>query len=361
MKRFLFTIFIFFFVPNVIEAYSAESMIAMDLDSGRVLYEQNAYKEKLIASTTKIMTTIVAIEQMDLETSITVDERVLKAYGSGIYVEMGEVMTLKDLLYGLMLRSGNDAAIVIACGVSGSLEAFVEKMNQKAYEIGMSHTTFLNPHGLEENNGSGNTSTAYDMALLMKYAMNNEHFKTITGTKEYVGKSDKKTYHWENKNRLLKSYEYTNGGKTGFTEKARRTLVTTAEKEGKRVTIVTLNDGNDFENHQSLYETLFAKYDLASILKKENFSVPDFFYYGSNPLYIEKDVNVLATKEEVKDIHVTYEMQEHKKFKTGEVVGVAHIMLKDKELNSVKIYVKKLESEKKKGFFTRILSWLFQW
>jgi len=361
MRRIIFFLLLLILFPKNIWAYSAESMVAMDLNSGRVLYEQNAYEEKLIASTTKIMTTIVAIEHLDLTTPILVDERVLKSYGSGIYIEVGETMTLQDLLYGLMLRSGNDAAIVIAYGVAGSMEGFVTLMNQKAYELGMSHTTFYNAHGLEEQDGTGNTSTAYDMALLMKYAMQNENFRTITGTKEYVGKSDKKTYHWTNKNKLLRNYEYTIGGKTGFTEKARRTLVTAAHKEGREIAIVTLNDGNDFQDHQNLYEVLFSQYSLVSVLKKDQLEVPDETFYQNDVLYLEKDIEVLATKEEVRQIRVTYEMNHFDHYKTGDQVGVAHVYLGNKELKSARIYIRKLEQEKKESLFQRILGWLFGW
>ncbi len=361
MKRFFGMFFLFFLFPICVSAYSAESMIAMDVASGRVLYEQNASKEKLIASTTKIMTTIVALEQMDIDTEITVDERVLKAYGSAIYIEVGEVLTLKDLLYGLMLRSGNDAAIVISCAVGGSMEGFVHLMNQKAYEIGMEHTIFYNSHGLEENDGKGNTSTAYDMALLMRYAMKNDLFREITGTKNYVGKSNSKTYHWANKNKLLQSYEYTIGGKTGFTEKARRTLVTVANNEGKEIVVVTLNDGNDFQDHKNLYEVLFSKFLLVKVFESDDFSVPDLDRYQDDELYIEKDVEVLLTKEEKELLKVNYEIYELDQYQSGDVVGIAHICLEDKELMAVKIYVSCEKKKEGQGFFERILGFIFRW
>lgn len=360
MKQVAFFLFLFFGFPIFVWAYSAQSMVAMDMDSKRILYAQNMNEEKLIASTTKIMTTIVALEQMDINTAITIDERVLKAYGSAIYVEVGEVMSLKDLLYGLMLRSGNDAAIVIANAVGGSMEGFADLMNRKAYEIGMEHTIFYNAHGLEESSGKGNTSTAYDMALLMSYAMDNEVFCEITSTKTYVAKSNQKTYHWTNKNKLLNTYEYTIGGKTGFTEKARRTLVTAAEKEGRRITIVTLNDGNDFADHKNLYEVLFSKMELVSVFKKDAFSVPDLEQYQKDTLYIEKDVDVLLSKEEKKDLHVSFEIYDLKEYETGDTVGLAHIMLKDEEIMQVKIYVEKKQNQKE-GFLKRFFRWFFRW
>ncbi len=308
----------------------------------------------------KIMTTLVAIEQMPLETEITVDEHVLKAYGSGIYIEVGEVMSLKDLLFGLMLRSGNDAAIAIAYGVAGSMESFVSLMNQKAYEIGMSHTKFYNSHGLEDEKGVGNTSTAFDMAKLMYTAMQNETFRMITGTKNYVSKSNKKTYHWTNKNKLLFQYEYAIGGKTGYTHLAKRTLVSAAKKDGGEIAIVTFNDGNDFQDHQNLYEVLFSQYHLVEVLKKDDFTIPDFHYYDDS-LYLLQDVSVLVTKEEERLLNVKYEMEEKEEYETGDVVGHAHIFLKDEELKSVAIYVKKNVAQKKEGFFSKLFRWLFGW
>ena len=130
------------------------------------------------------MTAIVTIEYADLDTVVTVGEEVLSAYGSAIYIEVGEKLTLRDLLYGLMLRSGNDAAVVIATNVAGSMENFSLLMNEMASKIGMNDTYFYTAHGLEENSGEGNTSTAYDMALLTKYAMNNKTFREIFGTKK---------------------------------------------------------------------------------------------------------------------------------------------------------------------------------
>ena len=194
MKKILFLVLFLFWFPVKVEAISAESYVVMDYDSGRVLMSQNATREKLIASTTKIMTAIIALENGDIASVRKVGEEVLKAYGSAIYLSLDEEITLKDLLYGLMLRSGNDAAIEIAYHISGDMESFVALMNEKAYSLGMSQTHFINNHGLEDENGNGNTSTAYDMALLMRYALKNETFREIIGTKTYEAKTTGKTY-----------------------------------------------------------------------------------------------------------------------------------------------------------------------
>ena len=331
MKTLILMILLFF--PIYVSAISAESYAVMDYDTGRILNSKNGEKEKLIASTTKIMTSIIAIENKDLNTIRKVGDEVLKAYGSAIYINLGEEITLKDLLYGLMLRSGNDAAIEIAYHVSGNMENFVNKMNDKAYELGMSHTHFVNNHGLEEQDGSANTSTAIDMAILMRYALQNETFREIIKTKTYTAKTTGKTYVWQNKNKLLKTYPYNIGGKTGYTEKAKRTLVTASQKENKTCIVVTLNDGNDFEDHKTLCENVFTTYDRILLLDKDNIVLD-----SENPekYYIKNNFYALLTKEEKNQIRISYQISDAK----IEEVGVVEIYLKDQLLGSEK-YIKK--------------------
>ena len=153
-----------------------------------------------------------------------------------------------------MLRSGNDAALTIASYVGGNVDEFVKKMNEKAQEIGMKNTVFNNPSGLDQE--KGNYSTAYDMAILTSYAMKNETYRKIVSTKSYKVKTNMNFYSWINKNKLLHTHKYSTGGKTGFTEIARRTLVTTASKDGVNLVAVTLNDGNDFNDHKNMFEYL---------------------------------------------------------------------------------------------------------
>ena len=260
MKK-IIVVIIALFMSNInvyASTSSAYEYILMDADSGKILAGKNYNTPALIASITKIMTCILAIESNKLDETVTVTDIIKKSYGSGIYIEVGEEILLRDLLYGLMLRSGNDASLMIAEYVSKDVETFVSLMNNKAKEIGMRHTTFVNPSGLDNTDG-GNYSTAYDMALLTKYAMNNDIYKQIVKTKDIVIKSNFKTYVWKNKNKLLFSYKYCTGGKTGYTKKAHRTLVTTASKDGRNLIIVTFNDGNDFGDHKSLYEKYLKK------------------------------------------------------------------------------------------------------
>ena len=192
-----------FLIPINIKAIdtSATSSILMDMNSNRILYEKNIHSIRSIASISKIMTAIIAIESGKLNDKVIIGSEIKTSYGSGIYIKEGEVLTLKDLLYGLMLRSGNDAALAIAKYVGGSVDKFVDLMNKKAKELKMTNTTFNNPSGLDQN--KGNYSTAYDMALLTSYAMKLDDYKKITSTKKYTLTTNKNTYVWINKNKFL--------------------------------------------------------------------------------------------------------------------------------------------------------------
>lgn len=276
---------------------ASASVIVMDADSNRVLYGVNESEERLIASTTKIMTAMVVINNSNINDIVTISPNVLKSYGSGIYVEVGEKISVENLLYGLMLRSGNDAAIALAEYVAGSEEGFAILMNELAASIGMKNTKFINASGLENNKGIGNTSTAYDMALLMSYAMTNETFRTITQTKRKIVKTNFKTYDWYNKNKLLTNYKYTTGGKTGYTEKAYRTLVTSATKDNKNLIVVTLNEADDFNKHQNLYEEHFKKYKLVNIIDHKTFMKDE-------DAYVKNDINMLLRDSEIDDVKV---------------------------------------------------------
>lgn len=236
---------------------SAENAILLEQSTGEVLYEKNAHNKQQIASITKVMTAIIAIESSQMNEKAKTSRRAIYTEGSSIYLEQGEEMTIEDLVYGLMLRSGNDAAVAISEHIGGSVEGFVHLMNEKAKWLGMTNTHFANPHGLTDEN---HYSTAYDMAILMQYAMDNDTFKKITSTKSY--KAANRTYYWQNKNKLLTMYyDYCTGGKTGFTRKSGRTLITTAHKNELDLIAVTLNAPDDWKDHINLYEKGFDYYE----------------------------------------------------------------------------------------------------
>lgn len=358
-KIILIIISLILYLPSKIYALdtSASSYILYDMDSGRTILGKNIHDSRLIASITKIMTSIIAIESNKLEDIVTVDDSIASAYGSGIYIQVGEKLTLKDLLYGLMLRSGNDAALMISNYLCGSEEEFVKKMNEKASSLGMKDTTFVNSSGLDEK--GGNYSSSYDMALLTSYANNNPVYREIVKTKKYTLKTNYKTYIWHNKNKLL-SLDYITGGKTGFTEKARRTLVSTASKDNINLVVVTLNDGNDWEDHKKLYEYAFNNYKSYKILDKNTYKVTKDNYYQGN-LYIKKDVYLTLKEEETKKLINNIKLEKKRKYKNGDAVGENQIYLDDKLILTEKIYVKKENKYQPKiSFWEKILNFFKQ-
>jgi len=362
VKKFLILlILVMVFAPIKVEALNvtSEAIVVMDMNTKRIFYEKNKDKQRLVASISKIMTALLAIESNRLDEVVVVDESILKSYGSGIYIQIGEELTLRDLVYGLMLRSGNDAALMIANFISGSEEEFAKKMNEKAKEIGMKNSLFNNSSGLD--NIKGNYSTAYDMALLTSYVMEYEEYRNIVKTKKYTLKTNYKTYIWYNKNKLL-DLDYITGGKTGFTEKARRTLVSTGRVSDIDVVVVTLNDGNDWQTHKNMYDYVLENYGNYLIYEKDNFDIKDDTYYKGE-FYLDKDIYVPLRNYEEESISSKIKLEKLKNYKSGTVIGTVEIYLKDKLLTSeeIKIKVSKEEKPYKKNIFERFIDWIKSW
>lgn len=232
---------------------SAQSAILMDAGSGRVLYEKDAHTKRLIASTTKLMTALVAVDTMvNLRTLIPVGEEDM-AEGSSMYLKPGEEVTLEDLLYGLLLASGNDAALAIARGCAGDVETFVDWMNQRAHDLGMEDTHFANPNGLDAED---HYSTAYDMALLAREVLQDETLSAIVATRSTTAAGRSLVNH----NKLLWRYEGCTGMKTGYTDEAGRTLVSSALRNGQTLICVTLKDPDDWDDHAALFDYGFSTY-----------------------------------------------------------------------------------------------------
>ncbi|MBQ2872385.1 MAG: D-alanyl-D-alanine carboxypeptidase [Bacilli bacterium] len=355
MKKVLLFSLLFFTCINYCNASTstANSYILMDMDTGRVIESKNKDTSMLIASITKIMTCILAIENGNLEEIVKVDDSILKSYGSGIYISVGEEIKLIDLLYGLMLRSGNDAAIMISSYISGSEEEFVKLMNQKAKEIGMKNTIFYNSSGLD-NTTRGNLSTSYDMALLTKYAMQNDTYKEIVKTKKHTIKTNLKTYIWHNKNKLL-SYEYVTGGKTGYTEKAKRTLVSTASKNNINLIVVTIKDSDDWNTHKTLYEKIFDNYINFKVINKNTFKVEKDSYYDD--LYVKDDVYITMNKEETHNLISHIKLEKKENYQDGDIVGTNYIYLDDTLVKEIPVYAKK-KKKKTETIFDLIRKWL---
>lgn len=239
---------------------SARAHILIDADTGVVLSAHNENQKLKMASTTKIMTTLLALEESEKKDRVVTFRDEMKAEGSSMYLSVGDKLRLSDLAAGMMMASGNDAANAVALEIGKSFENFAKLMNLRAEEIGMKNTHFVTPSGLDDEE---HYSTAFDMALLMAEAIKNESFRGLSActekTVEFVYPEDK-TVTYSNHNRLLKLYEYCTGGKTGYTEAAGRCLVTSAEKGGVNLVAVTLDAPDDWADHKALYEYGFSLY-----------------------------------------------------------------------------------------------------
>ena len=240
-------------------ALSAEKAMVLDAVTGRVLYEKNADKQSLIASTTKIMTALIVCEQCNVLDRMRIPKEAVGIEGSSMYLQEGEVLTIQELLYGLMLSSGNDAAVALAIYCGGTVEGFAQLMNDKAHVLGLKDTHFENPNGLDS---PGHYSTARDLAILAAYAMENPIFcKTVSAKTVTVGQR-----HLRNHNKLLWQIEGAEGVKTGYTRAAGRILVSSATRDGRRLICVTLNDPNDWADHAALLEEGFGEYSVRRIV-----------------------------------------------------------------------------------------------
>ena len=320
---------------------TAKSTTVIELNSGRILYEKNANDKLLIASTTKIMTAILAIENGRLNDTVEVGNEILKIYGTNLYLEVGEKIKIRDLLYGLILRSGNDASVVLAKYIGGTQENFVKMMNSKAKELGMKNTSFSNPHGLDDD--TENYSTSNDMAILSMYAYQNKTYRKIASTKKYKTSTKNKSYLWYNRNKLLTTYEYCTGGKNGYTPRAGKTLVTTAKKNNLELSIITLNDNNEYNTHEELYELMFEKYRNYKIIDKNKFIAPQEKRDNSK-YYIKNSFVYPITSSEKKQIKTKIKIYNTKDIvskKKGEII----VLLKDTEIGKVNIYEKAKEKE----------------
>jgi D-alanyl-D-alanine carboxypeptidase/D-alanyl-D-alanine carboxypeptidase (penicillin-binding protein 5/6) len=246
--------------PNI----SAKSTVLIDAESGAVLYGKNEHERRGMASTTKIMTALVALENASLSDVVTVAPEACGVEGSSVYLFPEEQITMETLLYALMLQSANDAAEAIAYAVSGSVEGFVALMNEKAQELGLTDTHFDNPHGLD---GATHYTTALELAKITAQALKNETLRQIVGTekKAIPLHNGEATRLLVNHNRLLRDYDDVIGVKTGYTRACGRTLVSAAEQNGVMLICVTLDDGNDWADHRALLDYGFSLYESITL------------------------------------------------------------------------------------------------
>ena len=317
---------------------SANSAILIEASTGRVLFEQNAYEKRPMASTTKVMTAILALENCDLDETVVVSENASGVGGSSIWLSVGEHMPISDMLFGLMLSSGNDAAIAIAEHVADSVEEFVAMMNAKAQEIGAYNTHFVNPNGLPADD---HYTTAYDLAMICAYAMSNEYFCEIV-------KTQYKTLPWEghewdrvckNKNKLLWNYEGGNGIKTGYTDAAGKCLCAAAKRDGMQLIAVVLDAPDMFNDCTRLLDYGFENYANRTLMSSGEFVGDINVNHGMEDgfsVYTDKDVAYPLTDEEYARVQkkVYIETTVEAPVAKGQLVGTIDIWLDGKRVYS---------------------------
>lgn len=293
----------------------------VEVSSRRFLHEKDAARRLPLASTTKILTAILVIEDCDLDETVVIPREAEGTEGSSVYLKAGDEYTVRDLLYGLMLRSGNDCAVTLALHHSGSIRAFSEAMTERASAMGAEHSNFMNPHGLPDRE---HYTTARDLALISAYAMQNDVFREIVGCEFYAPRG------WKNKNKMLASYEGATGVKTGFTTAAGRCLVTSAERNGMSVVSVLLNCPETYERSTELLDGVYSRYQMIPLLDA---SQP---YDGYE---IKRGFSYPLTQEELGQIRIegvtTMPLPETK----GEVAGQVLISLGNRLLFSENLYI----------------------
>lgn len=289
---------------------AATSAVLMDYTTGKILYQKNAFAHRAPASTTKIITAVVAMEHSELKQSITVGPHASKIGGSSIYLASGERHTLEDLLYGMLLSSGNDASVAVAEALAGSEAKFAEWMTMKAHSIGAKESNFKNSNGLPDQ---GHYSTAFDLALITRYAMHNPTFADIVKTK-------KKEIEWPghdwnrvliNHNKLLWRYEYADGVKTGYTREAGNCLVSSATKDGHRLIAVVLNSKKTYDDSQGLFQYGFNYYDFLKLATPEEQIGAVNVVEGVKeqvPVLPNRSLNIVIPKHQVDQLQMNLEL-----------------------------------------------------
>lgn len=347
----LITFTFLFFNHNYVFAHVvSKGEIVLDVDSGRVLYESNSNKILPMASTTKIVTCITALENFDPNSIITIKKECCGVEGSSLYLKEGEKYTLLSLLYGLMLRSGNDAAESIA-DFCGGRDNFVSLMNDFAKKCGAKNTNFTNPHGLHEEN---HYTTAKDLGLITSYCVKNELFLQICSTKQIqVEELSTKTKRvFINKNKILNMYEGGLGVKTGFTKKSGRCLVSAANRNGMKLVCVVLNSPEMFERSMELMDKCYNSYKMKTLVKKDNFTSKCSINGAENSsfsLKILSDIKVPIKDNENANFKVVLPQKTNFPIKNNEEIGKIDVFVEKKLLFSEKIYT--IESVENISYF----------
>ena len=339
--------------PVNVSAVSARRAVVLDAVTGRVLFEKNPEEKSLIASTTKIMTALIICEQCNVLDRLRIPKEAVGIEGSSMYLREGEVLTVQELLYGLMLSSGNDAAVALAIYCGGTVEGFAELMNDKAHVLGLTGTHFENPNGLDS---PGHYSTARDLAVLAAYAMDNPIFyKTVSTKTVTVGER-----YLRNHNKLLWQVEGADGVKTGYTKAAGRILVSSASRDGRRLIAVTMDDPNDWQDHASLLHGGFSNYSVKQLVLKGD-PVETVTVLGGE----QRKVQILASEDFAYSVAPQDRVQlmfpgpgfVYAPAAEGASAGYAYVMLQGKAVGKIKVeygQTVEQETEKKEGFLKRL-------
>ncbi len=256
------------FVDKISYTSSAKSAYLMETTTGRILYEKNSEQKLPMASTTKIVTAITVLDNCEnLDEVVNIKSNSVGIEGTSIYLREGEQLTVRELLYGLMLRSGNDASVALANHIGGSVENFCSMMNKLATDLGLENSNFVNPHGLDTE---GHYTTAHDLAVITAYALQNEEFAKIVSTKNIVIGQGESRRSLANKNRLLGNLDGCIGVKTGFTNDAGRCLVSACDRDGLKLVCVVFNCGPMFEESSEMFELVYKNYKMLEIIPSYN-------------------------------------------------------------------------------------------
>ncbi len=336
---------------------SAQSAVLIEASTGKILYENNAYQKMSMASTTKIMTAVTVLENTVLSDTVTVSAEAAATEGSSMYLKSGEKITVLELLYGLMLSSGNDAANALAEYVGESREGFAVLMNETADKIGMESSNFVTPSGLDD---SEHYSTAYDMAKLTAYALQNDIFRKIVSTKSITVGDGEDTHYLANHNKLLNRYKYCIGVKTGYTMKSGRCLVSAAEKNGVRLIAVTLNDRNDWADHTQMLDYGFTCCEYAKFSDEaETFTLP-VAGLGTTTVTEFKPFGKMLFGSEVCSVTRVIEMPRflYAPIYKGTVVGYSNYYINGELAESIEILADSDVGEPEKlSFFGKLAKW----
>ncbi|QUH20733.1 D-alanyl-D-alanine carboxypeptidase family protein [Alkaliphilus sp. B6464] len=330
-----------------------ESAIVIDVETGRVLYEKNIYKKLPMASTTKIITALLAIENISLDKKVKINTQAEGVEGSSIYLRAGEEVKAIDLIYGLMLRSGNDSAAAIAYEVSGSIEDFAELMNKRAKEIGAKNTNFVNPHGLHDDN---HYTTAYDLGLITREALKNPVFREVVKTKFWT--ADKDGYkHFANKNDILDICDGGDGVKTGYTRRSGRCLVASATRNDMQLIAITFNDYDWFNTTKRLLDESFNIYKPYTLFDEKQIITKARVLDGKKKevsLKPFKSSIIPMDKEEDKKLLTVIDMPKvlHAPIEKGQRIGKMTTYLYGKIINTT--YLVANESIEKQSFKDKI-------